>query len=127
EVPAAQLTGYAVAPVKLGTTWACGAQRYVASGGALRPLSAAAADATGLTFVAMDPVTCASVPRSSSVLTGPVFVRSTGAADLFLAEGGKRRAVSSMDTVYALAAGGPVTVVQVEQAALDAIPLGPPV
>ncbi|MDC7123256.1 hypothetical protein OMK64_17135, partial [Cellulomonas fimi] len=58
---------------------------------------------------------------------GPVFVRSTTAGDLFLAEGGKRRAVSSMDTVYALAAGGPVTVVQVEQAALDAIPLGGPV
>ncbi|WP_456846465.1 hypothetical protein [Cellulomonas sp. P5_C6] len=123
-VPAASLTGYAVAPGELGTLWACGAQRYVGTGGSLRPLSAAAADATGLPFVAMDAMTCAALPRSTQQLTGPLFVRSAQSPALFLAAGGTRRPITSMDTVYTLAAGGPVVIATVEQSVLDALPLG---
>ena len=124
EVPAASLSGYTVATGQLGTLWACGAQRYVGAGGALRPLSSAAADATGLPFVTMDPMTCAAVPRSTATLTGPLFVRSAQSPALYLAAGGQRRPITSMDTVYTLAAGGPVVIATVEQSVLDALPEG---
>ncbi|MBO0899857.1 hypothetical protein J1G43_07750, partial [Cellulomonas sp. zg-ZUI22] len=124
-VTRAQLTGYTVGTPALSTVLSCGGTTYVGVGGSLRRLSAGAASAAGLPTLTVDPSVCVGLPGSSVQVTGPVFVRSVGDATLYLASGGQRRAVSSMDTVYALSAGHPLTIVQLERSVLDSMPTGP--
>lgn len=126
EVPAATIAGYTVAPGELSTVWACGSNRYVGSGGRLVRVTTSVVDAAGVQVSTVDPATCAAVPVSSTGTSGPLFVRGADSADLFLAAGGTRRPIDSMDTVYALAAGQPVVIAVVAAASLAAMPVGAP-
>jgi len=59
-----------------------------------------------------------------SVANGPVFVRSVSSPSLFLASGGTKRPVMTMDAAYSLTGGQPVVVAVVAQSVLDAMPTG---
>lgn len=56
----------------------------------------------------------------------PLFVRSVESTDLFVLAAGVKRPVPTMEVAYALAAGSPLVVALVPQAALDAVTSGPP-
>ena len=55
----------------------------------------------------------------------PLFVRSVESSALFVLAGGVKRPVPTMEVAYALAAGAPLVVALVPQAALDAVTPGP--
>jgi hypothetical protein len=125
QVPTGLLAGYSVGS-PAGTLWACGSDRYVGTGGTLRRLSSASASETGLPFPAYEPATCAATGQVEPPLSGPVFLRTAAAADLYLASAGKRRPIGSMATVAALVGSGPFILVLVEPGFLQTIPTGAP-
>lgn len=118
---------YTASGDSLGTLVACDGSPFAGIDGVLHRLAGASVDLASMPVTGLDPGTCAHLSFAGGAIDAPVFIKATGASALYLAAGGTRRPVPSMDVTYAVAAGGPLVIGEVGASALAAAPAGAPV
>jgi hypothetical protein len=87
-ISAADLAAYRLTPGSLTRAVTCGTQRYIGLSGRLHPVSETVAAAYGLTSVALDPATCAGLPRGTQPLDR--FLRTPDGTIYHITAGAKR-------------------------------------
>jgi hypothetical protein len=116
------LSGYAVRGETGSPLVSCGTDAFVADGGRIAPTTAQA-DAA-IAAVAVEPITCSSLPKSGA--TGAkLFVKSPGSASVYYISGGQRRLVSSWLSLVTIAGTPNPGIVQWADSTLRALPEGP--
>jgi len=119
------VAGYTTAAAPLGSAVSCGTWRAIGSGGKLYPVSASVFDASGVPTTVLDPATCAAMPRVATTASGPVFLKAPSSPTIYLARGGQKLPVATMDRAWALAAGQPFLVATLSDETVAAMPTGP--
>lgn len=119
------VAGYTTAAAPLGTAVSCGTWRGIGSAGKLYPVAVSVYDASGVPTTTLDPSTCAALPRVATTASGPVFLKGVDTPTIYLARGGQKLPVTTMDRAWALAAGQPFLAALLPDAAIAAMPTGP--
>jgi len=96
----------------------CGADTYIAGGGKTWKVPAT----SGLPTTTITPETCAGIPRSDQVVTGPVFLRNSTTGEIFVITGGKKTSVPSIEQLRALNGSNPLVLIPATVATLASIP-----
>jgi len=106
---AAAIAGYTIdTAAVLGIAVSCGATFALAGGGQLWRLPGTATG--GLPVTALDPATCATVPRSPSPVGERILLRSATSGTVFLLDSGKKHRLSNAAAVRAFGGAQPTTV-----------------
>jgi hypothetical protein len=103
----------------------CAGTTYFAAGGRLQAVAAAAA--SGFAVSTLDDATCRVLSLSPESAVKAVFVQATGAPEVYLAEGGVYRHVTSMAALIKLGGGALPTVLRVQPGTVAVVPKGTPV
>lgn len=103
----------------------CGGTTYFAAGGGLQVVTPAAA--SGFAISTLDDATCRALSLSAASALQVVFVQSIGAPEIYVAEGGVYRHVTSMATLLRLGGGTLPTVLRVQPGTISIVPKGTPV
>jgi hypothetical protein len=115
----ARIDAYPADKNLLGFGLQCGADLYVSAGGSVHKVAATLKALYPFTFVALDTYTCALLRVG---VAATAFIR-TPDGSIYQLEGGRKRAISSMQKYYQLSAGAPYLNVHALFGA--AIPSGP--
>lgn len=94
----------------------CGNDQFIAAGGALRRLSGS----TGLASIRLSPAECAAFLKEGEVST-PVFVRSAGAAEVYVITNGKLQHVRTREQLDILNAGRSLVILNWQRATAEAV------
>ncbi|MEL4318516.1 carboxypeptidase-like regulatory domain-containing protein [Leifsonia sp. YIM 134122] len=105
-LPTAVVGQTAKAPVVLSNFVRCNGASWLASGGALLPMRAAAAGSAPVTNLSTWLCTQQARPSSHAADGARLFIRATGAARVYLVSGGVKQAVSSPAVLKRLAPSG---------------------
>ena len=116
------LAGYASRGSVLTVVVTCGADYYIAAGGALHRINSKSS--SGLPVTALDAMTCAALPKSSQSVGGPLFLLSRASGAIYYVANGKKSHLSSMSAVSALNGGTMPTLIPLGNDSLGAIPNG---
>jgi hypothetical protein len=103
----------------------CAGSMYFAAGGRLQAVTAAAA--SGFAVSTLDDATCRVLSLSPESAVKAVFVQATGAPEVYLAEGGVYRHVTSMAALIRLGGGALPPVLRVQPGTVAVVPKGTPV
>lgn len=116
------LTGYAVGSA-LSTAVRCDAAPFVLVGGVRIGVGG---DGFGLNYRDLGPSTCSTLPRSSAVISGELFVKPSGSATVYVVRAGVKRAVTSMSRLYEINRGNPnLIIVTMDPSEVSLLPSGP--
>jgi hypothetical protein len=124
NVPASAVEGYTQTE-QLELYAVCGSTTYVASRGTLHPVTAAAV--TGFPAPVLDGQICGALDRSTSAPVGKVFVQAAGTSEVYLAENGVYRHVTTRAALTSLTGGTWPRILPVSTATLSLLPKGDPV
>jgi hypothetical protein len=119
----ATLAAYTPAPAPLTVAVTCGSEAFLAGGGSLWLI--ADGDTGGLSTTTLSPVGCAALPRSSSTITGELFVRSSSTGSIYWITGGQRRFVPSGARLVEINGSAPLIWVPMSESTVASIPIGP--
>jgi hypothetical protein len=121
RVTPADVTAYTVRPTRLTTAVDCAGTKYLGLGATLYKVGTAVAPHFPLTYTALDPLSCRTLPKASIELSR--FLRaSTGR--IYYIENGVKRAIPTYARYVALG-GTSATTIQASDFALSLIPTGP--
>jgi hypothetical protein len=122
--PGASLDAYR-ADGDLSLFSSCAGTTYFAAGGRLQAVTAAAASAFAVS--ALDAATCKVLSISTASALPAVFIQATGAPEVYMAEGGVYRHVTSMAALLRLGGGAMPTVLRVQPGTVAILPKGTPI
>jgi hypothetical protein len=122
RVADADIDAYTVRATGLGTAVDCAGTRYQGLGGRLYTVGADVASAYPSSYTALDPLTCATLPRAGTGVT--VFLRASSGA-IYHIEAGARRVIHSYGAYLAMG-GTSTNTMQASDFALSLLPAGPP-
>ncbi|WP_157426549.1 hypothetical protein [Agromyces salentinus] len=114
------IAGYARAG-RVGLAVSCGPNTYAASSGTFIRLQRGAG---GLPVASLASETCALLPKSTSTVSGPLFLQAVGARSVYLVRDGKLRQISSPEQLTAQNGGTWPTIVKVSGTTLARTPMG---
>jgi hypothetical protein len=120
-VPAAATTGYSPTTT-LNMFAACGSTTYYASRGTLYPVTSQAA--TGFAVPAFDAATCNALKLSTAAPLSTIFVQGVGQQEIYLAQNGVYRHVTSPAALLSLTGGVPPTVLSLSASTVAGLPMG---
>lgn len=109
---------------ELGLVVSCGARQYFASSGSLRAVSAASVQ--GFAVTPLDQATCAQLNIDASSELPAVLIHGRGRGDVYLAQNGVYRHVTSPAILDALGGGTRPVVLTVAPESIDRLPKGDP-
>lgn len=113
----AGIAASAIASTPLSIAVTCGAQQYIAGSGALWAIP----NASGLPTTAIDAANCAALPKSSTAISGALFLRSTSGL-MYNVAGGKKEFMSTMAQVNTLNGSNPLVWITESDSTLAGIP-----
>lgn len=106
----------------VGIAVKCGTTMYLSANGKF--VRVAKGDSGGLPVIGLDAETCRLLPKSTSVVGGPVFLKANERAPIYFVRSGKLRQVSSLEQLAAQNGGSRPTVVSIAETTLNRIPKG---
>ncbi|SIN70495.1 hypothetical protein [Agromyces cerinus] len=115
------ISGYSRAG-DVGLLLSCGSTMYAASSGKL--VRIASGDTGGLPFMTLEAETCALLPKSPAVVTGPLFMKAIGASAVYAVHDGRLRHITSPQQLIAQNGGTTPTLVNVAATTLQRYPKG---
>lgn len=119
-----ELSGYATNG-SMSPLLSCDGVGFVAAGGSLTRI--ADIGRTGVSAITASGATCAQFPQSDGVISGDVAVKTADSADVFVLDGGTRRAALTWSALVAHNGGTAPVITTLSAGIRDTVPQGAPV